>query len=108
MKQEEGMVFVFKRIKLYKNIDIIEIIPSLKPSKGLEFRMGLTFFSDRIFQINESTDALYHCALALTDISSITDEMVSMAFKGVSKMYGGGDGPEDVLLGKFRAKTLRL
>ena len=63
--------------------------------------MGLTFFSDRTFQINESTDALYHCALPLTDISLITDAMVRTAFNGVSKMYGGGDGPEDVLLGRF-------
>ena len=63
--------------------------------------MGLTFFSDRIFQINESTDALYHCALPLTNITSITEEMVRSAFNGVNKMYGGGDGPEDVLLGKI-------
>ena len=62
--------------------------------------MGLTFWSDRIFEIDEATDALYHCALPLTDISDITSGMVTNAFTGISKMYGGGDSPEDVLLGK--------
>ena len=70
--------------------------------KGLEFRMGLTFWSDRTFQINESNDGLYHCALPLTNITSITEDMISIAFQGISKMYGGGDAEEDVLLGEFK------
>ena len=63
--------------------------------------MGLTFFSDRFFAIDEMTDALYHCALPLTDIASITDIMVTDAFASISQMYYGGDGPEDVLMGMF-------
>ena len=74
------------------------------PRKGLEFRMGLTFWSDRTFEINESNDGLYHCALPLTNITSITENMISTAFQGISKMYGGGDAEEDVLLGQFKEK----
>ena len=68
--------------------------------------MGLTFWSDRTFELNEATDALYHCALPLTDIAHLTSGMVSAAFSGISKMYGGGDAPEDVLLGKFLRKKM--
>jgi len=64
--------------------------------------MGLTFWSDRTFQINESNDGLYHCALPLTNITSITEDMISTAFQGISKMYGGGDAEEDVLLGQLK------
>ena len=63
--------------------------------------MGLTFFSDRFFAQHEMSDALYHCALPLTDISLISDRMVSNAFASISKMYYGGDDPEDVLMGEF-------
>ena len=70
--------------------------------KGLEFRMGLTFWSDRTFETNEDiTDALYHCAMPLTNIMAITSDMISNAFKGISKMHGGGDSEEAVLLGEF-------
>ena len=62
--------------------------------------MGLTFWSDRLFDIDEMTDGLYHCALPLTDIGELTSSTVTEAFSGINKMYGGGDGPEDVLLGK--------
>ena len=63
--------------------------------------MGLTFFSDRFFAQHEMSDALYHCALPLTDISLISDRMVSNAFASINKMYYGGDDPEDVLMGEF-------
>ena len=71
------------------------------PSLGLEFRMGLTFWSDRTFQSNEMNDNQYHCALPLTSISKITTSMINRAFSSIGKMYGGGDAEEDVLLGKF-------
>ena len=66
--------------------------------------MGLTFWSDRTFEINESNDGLYHCALPLTNITSITENMISTAFQGISKMYGGGDTEEDVLLGYLKTE----
>ena len=65
--------------------------------------MGLTFFSDRFFAQHEMSDALYHCALPLTDISSISDRMVSNAFASINKMYYGGDDPEDVLMGELNS-----
>ena len=68
--------------------------------------MGLTFWSDRTFQINESNDGLYHCALPLTNITSITEDMISTAFQGISKMYGGGDAEEDVLLGQLKNSSI--
>ena len=71
------------------------------PCIGLEFRMGLTFWSDRTFQSNEMNDNQYHCALPLTSISKITSSMINNAFSSIGKMYGGGDAEEDVLLGKF-------
>ena len=71
------------------------------PCIGLEFRMGLTFWSDRTFQSNEMNDNQYHCALPLTSISKITTSMINKAFSSIGKMYGGGDAEEDVLLGKF-------
>ena len=71
------------------------------PRKGLEFRMGLTFWSDRTFQSNEMNDNQYHCALPLTSISKITSSMINNAFSSIGKMYYGGDSEEDVLLGKF-------
>ena len=64
--------------------------------------MGLTFWSDRLFEIGEMTDGLYHCALPLTDIEELTSSTVTAAFSGIDKMYGGGDGPEDVLLGNYK------
>ena len=73
---------------------------SLDPNKGLEFRMGLTFWSDRLFQSNEMNDGQYHCALPLTSISKITSSMINNAFTAITKMHGGGDAEEDVLLGK--------
>ena len=71
------------------------------PRIGLEFRMGLTFWSDRTFQSNEMNDNQYHCALPLTSISKITTSMINKAFSSIGKLYGGGDAEEDVLLGKF-------
>jgi len=71
------------------------------PCIGLEFRMGLTFWSDRTFQSNEMNDNQYHCALPLTSISKITTSMINKAFSSIGKLYGGGDAEEDVLLGKF-------
>ena len=53
------------------------------------------------------TDALYHCALPLTDIASITETMVTDAFASISQMYYGGDAPEDVLMGKFDVPILK-
>ena len=65
--------------------------------------MGLTFWSDRTFETNEDiTDPLYHCAMSLTNIMDITTDMISNAFKGISKMYSGGDSEEAVLLGEFK------
>ena len=64
--------------------------------------MGLTFWSDRLFEIDEMTDGLYHCALPLTDIDQLSSSTVTAAFSGIDKMYGGGDGPEDVLLGNYK------
>jgi len=65
--------------------------------------MGLTFWSVRTFETNEDiTDALYHCAMPLTNIMAITTDMISNAFKGISKMNGGGDSQEAVLLGEFK------
>ena len=69
--------------------------------------MGLTFFSDRFFAQHEMSDALYHCALPLTDISSISDRMVSNAFASINKMYYGGDDPEDVLMGELNSLSFR-
>ena len=43
----------------------------------------------------------YHCALPLTDISSITDDMIATAFDGINRIHVGGDAYEDILLGKF-------
>ena len=63
--------------------------------------MGLTFWSDRTFHSNEMNDNQYHCALPLTSISKITSSMINKAFSSIGKMYGGGDGEEDVLLGKL-------
>ena len=64
--------------------------------------MGLTFWSDRLFDIDEMTDGLYHCALPLTDIEELTNTtMITEAFSGINQMYPGGDGPEDVLLGDY-------
>ena len=63
--------------------------------------MGLTFWSDRLFEIGEMTDGLYHCALPLTDIENLSSTTIRTAFSGIDKMYGGGDGPEDVLLGNY-------
>ena len=62
--------------------------------------MGLTFWSDRTFETYE--DMLYHCAMPLTNIMDITTDMISNAFKGISKMYSGGDSEEAVLLGEFK------
>ena len=73
----------------------------MHPREGLEFRMGLTFFSDRFFSKYEMSDSLYYCALPLTDISSITNRMISDVFANINKMWYGGDDPEDVLMGKF-------
>ena len=65
--------------------------------------MGLTFWSDRKFETNaDITDALYHCAMPLTNIMDITTDMISNAFNGISKMYSGGDSEEAVLLGEFK------
>ena len=70
--------------------------------------MGLTFWSDRTFETNEDiTDALYHCAMPLTNIMAITTDMITNAFKGISKMYGGGDSEEAVLLGRFSEEIPR-
>ena len=67
--------------------------------------MGLTFWSVRTFETNEDiTDALYHCAMPLTNIMAITTDMISNAFKGISKMHGGGDSQEAVLLGEFETE----
>ena len=63
--------------------------------------MGLTFWSDRTFHSDEMNDTQYHCALPLTSISKITSSMINKAFSSIGKMYGGGDGEEDVLLGKL-------
>ena len=63
--------------------------------------MGLTFWSDRLFEIGEMTDGLYHCAMPLTDIENLSSTTIRTAFSGIDKMYGGGDGPEDVLLGNY-------
>jgi len=71
--------------------------------------MGLTFWSDRLFEIDEMGDGLYHCALPLTDIEHLANEtMITDAFSGINKMYGGGDGPEDVLLGNYQIFNLQI
>ena len=77
-----------------------------KREEGLEFRMGLTFFSDRFFAKYEMSDSLYHCALPLTDISMITNKMISDAFASMNKMYYGGDDEEDVLMGESIGHTV--
>ena len=48
------------------------------------------------------TDALYHFAMPITNIMAITTDMISNAFKGISKMHEGGDSEEAVLLGEFK------
>ena len=68
--------------------------------------MGLTFFSDRVS--NQVNDKLYHCALPLTNITSITESMVTSAFNGANIMNGGGDSPEDVLLGRLITLLYKL
>ena len=62
--------------------------------------MGLTFFSDRLFQSEEMNEDQYQCALPLTSISAITSSMIDDAFRRIEKMHGGDDPEEDVLLGK--------
>ena len=84
---------IYLCINCTNSIEYSEILPA--KNRALYFTL-----SDRIFEIDEATDALYHCALPLTDISDITSGMVTNAFTGISKMYGGGDSPEDVLLGR--------
>ena len=62
--------------------------------------MGLTFWSDRLFEYDEMTDSQYHCAMPLTNLTSITEDMINTAFNTMSSMYYGGDVWEDVLLGE--------
>ena len=63
--------------------------------------MGLTYWSDRLFLVNEMNDAQYHCAMPLTNLTAITEDMISTAFDGISRMHLGGDSEEDILLGKL-------
>jgi len=67
------------------------------------FRMGLTFFADRLFKQNEmqtDTNRVYSSAIALTDVDDyVFNSAFDAAFDSISKMYGGGDAPEDPLLG---------
>lgn len=42
-----------------------------------------------------------YCALPLTNITSITDDMITTAFDRINLMDGGGDSEEDILLGQF-------
>ena len=46
------------------------------------------------------TDSQYHCAMPLTNLTSITEDMINTAFNTMSSMYYGGDVWEDVLLGE--------
>ena len=62
--------------------------------------MGLTFWSDRSFTNNEMTDSQYQCAMPLTNLTSITEDMINTAFNRLDSMYDGGDAWEDVLLGE--------
>jgi len=62
--------------------------------------MGLTFWSDRIFSVNEMNDSQYRCAMPLTNITSITEDMIRTSFSGINSMYSGGDSMEDILLGQ--------
>ena len=62
--------------------------------------MGLTFWSDRSFTNNEMTDSQYHCAMPLTNLTSITEDMINTAFNKLGSMYYGGDAWEDLLLGE--------
>ena len=61
--------------------------------------MGLVFWSDRLFYEDEMNYKQYHCALPLTNITSITDDMIENAFDRVNLMDSGGDSYEDILLG---------
>ena len=65
--------------------------------------MGLTFFADRLFKQNEmqtNTNRVYSSAIALTEVDDyVFNSAFDAAFASISKMYGGGDAPEDPLLG---------
>ena len=67
------------------------------------FRMGLTFFADRLFKQNEmqtDTNRVYSSAIALTEVDDyVFNSAFDAAFASIPKMYGGGDAPEDPLLG---------
>ena len=80
-------------------------LTDLNIDKGLQFRMGLSFWSDRSFQSNEMTASQYHCAIPLTYLTSLTTNLIESAFGTISTMYGGGDGPEDLLLGIVFSRT---
>jgi len=48
---------------------------------------------------NSNIDKIWRIVLQLTEVQSISDRMVDDAFGLISTMDGGGDGPEDILLG---------
>ena len=94
---------------------------------GLDFRMGLTFWTDRKFTANEMAVSANHnqykCGLPLTNISTVcmqkqldhfdsncvffqlTDAVIDTAFEGLTTMYSGADLPEDLLGGIVFSRT---
>ena len=70
-----------------------------KENEGLSFRLGLTFWSDRWFEVNEMTASKtqYVAAMPLTQLDNINDSIIESSFSLVENLYYGGDLPEDVL-----------
>ena len=74
---------------------------AFEPFKFLKSSLWLRIVYFRLNPIKGSHQ--YHCALPLTNISSINDEMITEAFNKIDLMHNGGDAPEDLLLGEFKA-----
>ena len=69
--------------------------------------MGLTFWTDRKWSVNEMDDDQYRCAMPLTNLTSITEDMIRTSFSGINSMHSGGDSMEDILLGEDIISTKR-
>jgi len=62
-------------------------------------KLGLAFFADRDHDFGCPLEELYHVALNLKPVKDITLTEIGNAFEQMNQMGGGGDSPEDQLLG---------
>ena len=62
-------------------------------------KLGISFFADRDHDFSVAINALYLNVMPLTDVGLISNSMIEAAFNRIRGMGGGGDGPEDALLG---------